>query len=266
MLKLFLFTLLLSTFSCKSEVKTLENPLAKSLVEKVDTSKNDLIIHRAKKHLGKPYLAHTLDKTKEEKLVVRLDGFDCTTLVETVVAEVNDANSIEAHITKTRYRNGVIEDYASRIHYFTEWIKENSNQGIVEDITSTIPCSKPFKFKVGYMSKNRTKYQQIATNNELLDKIKAMEDKVNSYEWQYIPKQSLPQCESYIKHGDIIAITTDMDGLDIAHLGFAHRAGKKLSLLHASTDEKKVVNTTKTLHQYLMSHKKQTGIMVLRLL
>jgi hypothetical protein len=230
-----------------------------------DTTKNELLISRAKRHIGKPYLAHTLDQTIDEKLIVRMDGFDCTTLVETVVAEVNAPKNVKVHVQKTRYRDGLIIDYASRIHYFTEWIYENSKNGIVEDMTKSIPGSQPFVAPVNFMSKNKNKYKQLANDPIQLEKIKVMESRVSEYTWNYIPKNKLPKIEKYIQHGDIIAITSNVKGLDIAHLGFAHKAKGKLTLLHASTDQKKVVNTTKTLHQYLMGNPKQTGFLVLRL-
>jgi hypothetical protein len=223
------------------------------------------LIKAAQEHLGKPYIGHTLDKTMEEKLVVRMDGFDCTTLVETVVAEVLLPMDIKAHVQKTRYRNGEITDYASRIHYFTEWIYENQKNGIVTDLTPSIPCSKPYAFTANFMSKNRTKYNQLKTDDVQLQKIKDMEARINKYAWMYIPKSEINKCKSEINHGDIVVITTNISGLETSHLGFAYKKGEEIHLLHASSDEKKVVITAKTLQSYLMSNSKQTGIMVVRL-
>jgi hypothetical protein len=221
------------------------------------------LISIAKTHLGKPYLAHTLDKEMVEKLTVRMDGFDCTTLVETVLAQAKDATSYENHVLLTRYRNGLLTDYASRIHYFTEWIYENQKNGIVEDVTSNSTCSIPFPNKVYFMSKNRSKYPQLKSDS-IYEKIKTMETSINQYKWHYIPKSELTKCENEIKQGDIIAITSNVPGLDIAHLGFAYWERNILYFLHASTDEKKIVITKKTMKQYLMSHQKQTGIMIVR--
>ncbi len=232
-------------------------------IRKDTTPINNRLISKALTHLSKPYLAHTLDSSNIEQLTVRMDGFDCTTLVETVLAEAKAETNIEDHILKTRYRNGILLDYASRIHYFTEWIYENQKNGIVQDITADFSCSKPFKHEINFMSKHRNKYHQLKQDT-IFAKIKKMEEAINKYQWRYIPKQKLAACEAAIQHGDIIAITSNVIGLDIAHLGFAYRQSDKLYLLHASTDEKKVVITKKTLVQYLMSHIKQTGIMVVR--
>jgi hypothetical protein len=260
-----LLSLIISITSCCGQNTKAENSINKKLDQRPASGKGGAIILNAQSHLGKPYLAHTLDKTKEENLVVRFDGFDCTTLVETVVAQTNLPNDVNAHVQKTRYRNGIINDYASRIHYFTEWIYENQKNGIVKDITPQISCSTTYPFIANFMSTNRTKYAQIKTNNEQWKKIKAMEDQINTYKWSYIPKTEVNKCKDQINDGDIIVITTNIKGLETSHLGLAYKKGNNLHLLHASSDEKKVVITSKTLQQYLLSNTKQTGIMVVRL-
>lgn len=232
-------------------------------IQKDTTPVNIALIQKAAAHLSKPYLAHTLDSNDIEQLTVRMDGFDCTTLVETVIAEAKDSVDINKHILMTRYRNGIILDYASRIHYFTEWIYENQKRGVIRDVTKDFDCSMPFVHKIDFMTQHRDKYPQLKSDS-IFNKIKAMEANINTYKWQYIPKNKLAACQAGIAHGDIIAITSNLPGLDIAHLGFAYRKGNQLYLLHASTDEKKVVITKKTLVQYLMSHRKQSGIMVIR--
>jgi hypothetical protein len=250
---------------CKPADKEVSKGAITNVAKKQVVLIGQRLIKAAQGHLGKPYLGHTLDKTVEEKLVVRMDGFDCTTLVETVVAEVLSPKDIKAHVQKTRYRNGEITDYASRIHYFTEWIYENQKNGIVTDITPSIPCSKPYAFTANFMSKNRTKYNQLKTDDVQWNKIKDMEARINKYAWMFIPKSEINKCKSAINHGDIIVITTNIGGLETSHLGFAYKKGAEVHLLHASSDEKKVVITTKTLQGYLVTNSKQTGIMVVRL-
>ena len=95
----------------------------------------------AKKFLGIPYVAHTLEVNDSEQLVVNTRQLDCTTLVETVTALTlcvyrhlftwrDYLNALSA----MRYRYGQIDDYTSRIHYFTEWITLNTEAGIVREI------------------------------------------------------------------------------------------------------------------------------------
>ncbi|HMP32486.1 MAG TPA: DUF1460 domain-containing protein, partial [Saprospiraceae bacterium] len=188
----------------------------------------------------------------------------CYTLVETVLAQSNDPTNIGKQIQTTGYRNSVITDYTSRIHYFTEWIYENSKQGVIKDITSRFPCAKPYQVNVSFMSKNPNKYKQLQNNPSFVDKIKTSETKINQLPFSYIPKGDLATCQKEIKNGDIIAITTNIAGLDISHVGFAKWEKGVLKLLHASTDLKKVVVSSNSLVNYLAGKKSQTGVIILR--
>ncbi len=65
--------------------------------------------------------------------------------------------------------------------------------------------------------------------------------------------------------GDILGITTNIDGLDYAHNGLAIHQNGRIYMLHASSDFKKVMITQEPLSDYLMQMKHMTGISVLRL-
>jgi hypothetical protein len=181
-----------------------------------------------------------------------------------VLAQSNSQNDIAQFVQSTRYRNGLIEDYTSRIHYFSEWIYENSKNGVIKDITSQFPCAKPYKVNVSFMSKNPNKYKQLQNNTSFVDKIKESETKINQLPFSFIPKEDLAACQKDVKNGDIIAITTNISGLDISHVGFAKWEKGVLKLLHASTDYKKVVVSSNSLINYLASKKSQTGLIILR--
>ena len=114
----------------------------------------------ARQFLGIPYVAHTLEAQGDERLVVNTRQLDCTTLVETVTALTQCAYrqqySWQAYLkalTAMRYRKGVIDRYPSRIHYFTEWITQNSKTGLVAELQQPNP---PFMaiqtVDVNYMS------------------------------------------------------------------------------------------------------------------
>jgi len=68
-----------------------------------------------------------------------------------------------------------------------------------------------------------------------------------------------------VKDGDIIAITCNKAGLDIAHLGFAVWRPDGLHLLNASQLHHKVVEEPMTLRNYLSKHSTFTGIRIVRL-
>jgi hypothetical protein len=67
-----------------------------------------------------------------------------------------------------------------------------------------------------------------------------------------------------IKDGDIIAFTTDIDGLDVSHTGFAIFQNNRLHLLHASTRTNMVEISPVPLDEYLAPLRRVTGILVAR--
>jgi hypothetical protein len=67
-----------------------------------------------------------------------------------------------------------------------------------------------------------------------------------------------------LRTGDIVGITTAIDGLDCAHAGLCYRDERgALRLLHASTTQKAVV-LDEDLGTYLAGVSTHTGIMVAR--
>jgi len=74
------------------------------------------------------------DSTKE-KLIVNVSAFDCTTFVETVLALARCAvvgkcsnHEFRKHLKSIRYGNGKISGYSSRLHYFTDWLRDNEKR------------------------------------------------------------------------------------------------------------------------------------------
>ena len=230
----------------------------------------------ARKFLDIPYVAHTLEINDDERLVVNTRQLDCTTLVETVTALTLCAyrhlftwrDYLNA-LTAMRYRHAQIDDYTSRIHYFTEWITLNTEAGIVTEIQAPDP---PFSavqhVDVSYMSTHPKSYKALREHPEFVDAIRVMERQVSGGTFRYIPKQAVRNhtlLRRVINDGDIIAITCKKAGLDIAHLGFAVWKDGRLHLLNASMLHKKVVEEPLTLYQYLQKHSTHTGIRIIRI-
>jgi len=65
-------------------------------------------------------------------------------------------------------------------------------------------------------------------------------------------------------NGDILAITTDMPGMDVTHVGIAFRLRRRVHLLHASRLAGKVLISPETLYGYLIKKKGRTGVIVAR--
>ena len=230
----------------------------------------------ARGFIGKPYVAHTLEVGDKERLVVNTRELDCTTLVETVTALTKCAYqkkytyaAYRAALQAMRYRNGKIDNYTSRIHYFTEWITENSKTGLVTEIQQPNP---PFTsvqtVKVNYMSQHPQSYKALKAHPEYVPEIRRMEQRVSGLQFRYIPKSRVgrsAELRQAVKDGDIIAITCNKAGLDIAHLGFAVWKNGNLHLLNASQLHKQVIEEPMTLWQYLRQHPSHTGIRIIRI-
>ncbi|MES2963180.1 MAG: N-acetylmuramoyl-L-alanine amidase-like domain-containing protein [Bdellovibrionota bacterium] len=94
--------------------------------------------------IGKPYLIDPLGEGPgarfDQDPRLRLDGFDCTTFVETVVsiAKARRSNDVERWMDRIRYANGKV-GFETRNHFpDVDWIANNTRARIVTDITRTI--------------------------------------------------------------------------------------------------------------------------------
>ena len=240
------------------------------------SAKTNTPIFFARKFIGKPYVAHTLEINDKEQLVVNTREMDCTTLVETVTALTICVNRHQYTwrdylntLTALRYRDGRIDTYTSRIHYFSEWITSNTKAGFVEEIQAPKP---PFsgvqKVSVSYMSEHPENYKVLRNHPEFVSEIRQMEQRVSGGVFRYIPKSlvgNAAMMRKAVRDGDIIAITCNKKGLDIAHLGFAVWKNGELHLLNASQLHKKVVEEPMTLSQYLRKHSSHIGIRIIRI-
>ena len=199
------------------------------------------MVSHALSFLDVPYVANTLEMDGEEELVINCDEVDCTTFVEYVMAlaktpeqangDISETAFAE-NLTKIRYRNGKIDGYTSRLHYMT-----------------THPSN----------------YKQLANSPENVATMKKIENSLTGSEYHFLPKEKLGHNGNlWIKNGDIICFTTNIAGLDVSHMGIAFYADSKLTLIHASSTEKKVVVSKISLAQMLQQNDNVVGIRVLR--
>ena len=230
----------------------------------------------ARQFLGRPYVAHTLEVNDMEQLVVNTRELDCTTLVENVLAltlcKQHGQTTFAAfrnHLQQLRYRQGIIDGYPSRLHYFTDWINDNVSMGLVSDVQrSEAPFTSVQNIRANYMSTHPNAYKALKAHPEFVEIIARQEQLLTGRKYRYIPKSQIKNTQMLrqtIKTGDVIAITCSKPGLEIAHLGFAVWQRDGLHLLNASQIHKKVVLEPMTLRDYLYRHSSHTGIRVIRL-
>ncbi len=230
----------------------------------------------ARKFLGRPYVAHTLEGNDPEQLVVNTRQLDCTTLVENVVALTRCTQqgqltyrAFKHALIDMRYRGGILQGYTSRLHYFTDWILENSRSGLVTELQQPQSVFSALqKVSVNYMSTHPQSYEALKKHPEFVSRIRETEQNLSGMQFRYIPKSAVGNSKllrQAVSDGDIIAITCNKSGLDIAHLGFAVWKNDGLHLLNASQLHKKVVEEPMTLYRYLQKHPSHTGIRIIRI-
>jgi hypothetical protein len=243
--------------------------------QKIKLSKRDskaqtaMII--AKSFIGQPYKAGTLDANSKEQLVCNLRDFDCWTFVENVTAmtlvrhgEKPTYEKFNEQLKNLRYRKGEINGYASRLHYFKEWMIQTEDNNIAQEMTQLLGGIES-NGGINFMTNHRELYSKLK-DNETFSAIEKAQKKLNEYDFFYIPKNKVAKIESEIQDGDIIGITSAVDGLDFNHEGFAIKQNGRIHLLHASYEQKKVIISPEPLTDYLNRIKKHAGITVLRLL
>ncbi len=217
-----------------------------------------------------PYVAHTLEKGEKENLVINLRELDCTTLTENCLALAKTIQSGEPTFEKfagelknVRYRNGKIDGYPSRLHYTSDWIFDNQQKKLVRNISKEIAAT-PYPNEVNFMSTHPESYRQLKDSNQLVEAIARQEKDINARQHFYIPEEKLAEVEDQLMDGDIVGITTGIEGLDVTHMGILVRKASRIHLLHASSAAEKVVISDETLEEYLLNSKSATGIMVAR--
>ena len=253
----------------------IEQLLADGNAQKCDKGQD--VLYFARKFLGKPYVAHTLELfPDDERLVLNTRELDCTTYVDIVVALTLCSRRGETtfrqfvhQLHMQRYWNGVCNGYPSRIHYFTDWMRDNSRLGFVAEIQSPNP---PFTavqtLKVNYMTTHPQSYVSLKRHPEYLPLIAEKERDLTGKKYRYIPTAQLADSRvlrNTVNDGDIIAITSLTPGLDIAHLGIAVWHDDGLHMIDASSRHKKVVEESITMQQYLRNRRNADGIRIVRL-
>ncbi len=231
------------------------------------------MLYFGKKFLGVPYVAGTLDAAKDERLVINTTQLDCTTYVEMVVALTRCAESKKytfadycEQLKHVRYIDGDVA-YEKRQHYFTAWINDNVEEGIVTDIQVNPPFTSVQHINVNWMTTHQSSYKMLNGNAVRLKGIKALENSINGKSYRYIPKIKIANNSLFrktIQDGDIIVIITNKKGLDTTHIGIASWHSDGLHLLNASSIHKKVIDEPMTLRTYMSKHPSQIGIRVCR--
>lgn len=227
--------------------------------------------------VGTPYEAFTLEAylrdggspMRTEPLTLWLTRFDCVSLVESCLAIARIARSADEpswdafgrEMERMRYRDGVRQGYVSRLHYFSEWLRDNEDRGLIEgrgDALGAIPDERPLNF----MSSNPDAYPALS-HPEVLEEIAAMEARISTEPRMVIPRERIAGITGELRSGDVLAFATSIEGLDVTHAAFAYQDGDGvMRVLHAPLSGGVVEVTSTTVPEYVAAIRQSTGILV----
>lgn len=246
------------------------NEVMKLLSADKELPMDQTVMKVAKHFLGTPYVSSTLELSPE-MLTINTRETDCILFVEMCLALSLTSKEAEPSFERyceilqsLRYRNGIVDGYPSRLHYTSEWIIQGSAAGHFREISKEIG-GKPLDQKFFFMSTHQNSYRQLKEDPSQTARIAEAEKNLETYKYWYIPKADLPSCIKNIKDGDIVCFNCATPGLDIAHVAYAYWENGKLTFIHASFTEKKVVINKTPLVEYTKGVKAHNGLRVLRL-
>jgi hypothetical protein len=229
--------------------------------------------------IGTPYEPHTLeayikaggDPRSVEPLTVSLTRFDCVTLVESCLAVARAADDVRMpswdrfsrEVERMRYRGGRRRGYASRLHYFSEWIDDGEKRGLVKNLGQELGGmndTRPLRF----MTEHRASYPALA-DDTVFAAIGEMEKSLDGAPRWVIPTERIASVQDRIQTGDVLAFATSIPGIDVTHAAFAYRGNDGvLRVLHAPLSGGAVEITRTTLPEYVARIKRSTGILIAR--
>ena len=258
-------------FHCDGDTTRINELLAQGSQSGINDA-NALIEFYARRLLGTPYVAHTLE-ADEEVLTINIHELDCLTFIETLYALTRATldrrlswRDFAANIENVRYRGGEMGDYSSRIHYISEWIIDNHVRGNLVEITPDLPHADHMIKNIDYMTHHTDSYRQLKDDSAMVEKIRRHE--LRNHRFPYIKRSWLNDkaVKAALRSGDFVSLVTKTEGLDVSHNGIiiVDEKGDPY-LLDASMSGGKVMLESKPLFKYLEKSKTNIGIRVFRM-
>jgi len=241
-----------TTFQTKIVLGKWNNDSLGALIQesKKYENRNDRIDYISQRFLGTPYKAKTLigDKNLPEKLVINLENVDCFTFLDYILSLsiVDDVNNFFEKLEFIRYESGKV-DFKTRNHFFSQWIDNNADY--------LFEVSNRFENSVCLIKELNKKKD----GEYWVDGITPFKKKVC-----YIPKDIVlsRSFNSNFRNGDIIGFYTNLEGLDVTHLGIISIQDSEVYLRHATPKYQEVVD--EKLEAYLKRNVECDGLIIAR--
>jgi hypothetical protein len=209
---------------------------------KYDRSTGSRIDVLSRHFLGHSYKPNPLIGSADtaEVFTASLDGFDCVTYIETVLAlaRASNVDDFIEWLRKIRYERGRIQ-WERRNHYMTLWIRNNVREGIIR------PVSNP---AVPILSRERVL--------NVVPGLAAQRTRMNC-----VPKPAVSRLAAHVQSGDLIFFASTLKNLDVFHAGIIVRDDKGMLMRHASRSQGFVVE--QKLSVFLKANR-MAGVIVMR--
>lgn len=225
-----------------------------------------------RKFIDTPYGAHTLEGDKEI-LTVNLDSIDCTTFVENALALAATSGEkrlgwqdFAYNLRRMRYRNGITNGYASRLHYICDWATDNIYRGNIIDVTPYSDKCKYIIRTIDFMTAHRDRYPSLADSAEYA-RVRAIEDGYRNHRFPYIKTSDLSSKSviGLLREGDVLAFVSNLKDLDVTHMGIVVFENGIPHALHASSTNGKVEISKLPLHDFVKKNPYWSGVRIFRL-
>src|SRR5262249_33467834 len=192
--------------------------------------------------LGHPYQINPLIGSADtpEVFSVSLDGFDCVTYMETILA-LSLASSVDEFVgwlRRIRYEGGSIA-WERRNHYMTGWIRSNLRAGALR---------RPALGDVAVVVKERT-----------LDGVPGLPAKRARF--ACVPRPAIGRLVRHLQTGDLIFFASTRKHLDVFHCGIIARHHGRVLVRHVSRSQGGVVE--QDLNDFLKANR-MAGVIVAR--
>jgi len=210
----------------------------------------DRITSISRHFLDTPYLANSLigSPTENEQLVLRLDGFDCFTFLDTVEAlrRSKTVGDFPEQMVQVRYRDGIVT-YENRRHFFSDWVSDHGS--LIKDVTAIV-------------SQGRAIYVDKTLNVRANGALWVPGIGVVPRTIAYVPAGEVDQAFlAALEPGDYVGVFSQRPGLDVSHTGLIVKAGATVMLRHASSREGVQRVVDEELDAYMYG---KTGLIVYR--
>lgn len=241
--------------------------LQQGLRQREGLARGEALVALARRALGRPYSAFSLDQGPTEQLRLDLTRFDCFLFVEQLLALVQldpqrpaaAPQAFAEGVRQLRYDGGR-QTYCDRHHYFSRWAAAAQRQGLLTDITPTLPGARRRRIPLRFMGDHPEAYRPMrqAANRRCISQREAG----LTVDQAYVPTGGLEKALPHLRNGDIFGLVTRVKGLDVTHVGFVEVEGGRRHALHAAPG--RGVMRSRDLARYAAGVEAVMGLMVLR--